>query len=49
MATSKGSSSKGSGGKSGGNYHSAKTGKFVSPAYAKKHPSTTFRESPRKK
>jgi hypothetical protein len=45
MAASKGSSSKGS----GGNYHSARTGKFVSPGYAKKHPSTTFKESPRKK
>jgi hypothetical protein len=42
-------SSKGSPGKGGGNYHSAKDGKFVSPGYAKKHPGTTFKESSRKK
>lgn len=41
--------SKGSGGKAGGSksagsgYHSAVTGKFVSPSYAKSHPSTTAR------
>ena len=44
---SKGSGKKGSG--SGNPYHSAKTGKFVSEKYAKSHPSTTFKESPRKK
>lgn len=44
------SSSKGSGGSAGkGQYHSAKTGKFVTPKYAKTHPSTTFKESSRKK
>jgi hypothetical protein len=42
-------SSKGSSGKGGGQYHDAKTGKFVTPGYAKKHPGTTFKESPRKK
>jgi hypothetical protein len=33
----------------GGQYHDAKTGQFVTPNYAKKHPGTTFKESPRKK
>jgi hypothetical protein len=42
-------SSKGSSGKGGGQYHDAKTGKFVTPGYAKTHPGTTFKESPRKK
>jgi hypothetical protein len=42
-------SSKGSSGKGGGHYHDAKTGKFVTLGYAKTHPSTTFKESPRKK
>jgi hypothetical protein len=41
-------SSKSSGSK-GGQYHDAKTGQFVKPGYAKKHPGTTFKESPRKK
>lgn len=49
MAKSSGSS-KGSGSSAGkGQYHSAKTGKFVAPKYAKTHPSTTFKESSRKK
>lgn len=47
--TSKSSSGNKGSGKGGGNYHSAKTGKFVSEKYAKQHPSTTFKESPRKK
>jgi hypothetical protein len=42
-------SSKGSSGKGGGQYHDAKTGQFVKPGYAKTHPGTTFKESPRKK
>jgi hypothetical protein len=41
-------SSQGSGSK-GGQYHDAKTGKFVTPKYVKAHPSTTFKESSRKK
>ena len=31
----------------GDRFHSAKTGKFVSPGYAKGHPATTFKEAPR--
>lgn len=42
---SKGGSSKGS----GGNYRSAKTGKYVTPKYGKSHPSTTVKEAPPKK
>ena len=42
------SPSKSSGGK-GGQYHDAKDGKFVTQKYAEKHPSTTFKESGRKK
>jgi hypothetical protein len=45
--SSQGSGSKG--GSKGGQYHDAKTGKFVTPKYAKTHPSTTFKESSRKK
>ena len=43
------SPSKGSKGSGKGQYHDAKTGQFVTPGYAKKHPGTTFKESPRKK
>jgi hypothetical protein len=39
---------KSSGGK-GGQFHDAKTGQFVTKPYADKHPSTTFKESTRKK
>ncbi len=39
-----------SGGKSsGGNYRSAKTGRFVTEKYGKSHPSTTVKESGKKK
>jgi hypothetical protein len=31
------------------NFRSAKTGEFVKPGFAKKHPSTTVKESDKKK
>jgi hypothetical protein len=40
----KGSGGKAGSGKGGGSgYHSAVTGKFVTPSYAKSHPNTTAR------
>ena len=35
-------------GSSGGSYRSAVTGRFVTPRYAKSHPSTTVRHAPKK-
>ena len=39
------SAPKSSPGKSGGNYRSAKTGRYVTPKYGKTHPATTVKES----
>jgi hypothetical protein len=40
-------SSSSSSNKSGDRLHDAGSGKFVTPGYAKAHPSTTFKESSR--
>ncbi len=45
MARSKGSDGKKSG-KGSGKYRSAKTGRFVTAAHGKHHPTTTVAESP---
>jgi hypothetical protein len=43
------SPSKGSSPKTTTSHRSAKTGKFVTPGYAKKHPSTTVKERNKRK
>ena len=35
--------------KSSGSYRSAKTGRYVTPKYGKSHPSTTVKETSKKK